>query len=308
VEKELAHQAWQIQRQAFMPMAFRWRTPDVDDDPPTPPLENSFAQPAIGAGLERFSYRLNTNGELEFKGHLDMSGGAAFGTVALTLPEPVGDEVEPSYRNSRLRVEGYTVNVTSTGGLAGVALARAVVDPDTGEVTIEEIGGFRPPWVRRRYTGATLICGDANDVNVTYNDGGDPDHASVDGSDDWQSYFEFETAGQTQLLVAGQIIHSGKFRWDSPPAATRSWIILNDGGLEPEIVSYMELIGEITSYNQAFTFKHNYPLGETFLIQMAQDSTPNAARTLDRGYHMLTYLGAYTGPDLNDPDDLDPVE
>lgn len=129
VEKELGRHTWSIQRQEFMPLAFRWRTPDVDPDPPTPPLENGWAQPA--APLESFSYRLHADGSLEFKGHLD-SAGATSGTVALTLPEPVDDsDMEPSYRPAR---DQFFMTVIYDGATPQTAMVS--IDASTGEVTI----------------------------------------------------------------------------------------------------------------------------------------------------------------------------
>lgn len=131
IEKELGQHNWGIQRQEFMPLAFRWRTPDIDDDPPTPPLENGWAQ--VDPPLERFSYRLHADGSLEFKGHLDAAG-ASSGTVALTLPEPVDDEdMEPSYR---LAQDQYFLTLITDDGGTSFTTAMVFVEAATGEVTI----------------------------------------------------------------------------------------------------------------------------------------------------------------------------
>lgn len=129
VEKELGQHTWGIQRQEFMPLAFRWRTPDIDDDPPTPPLENGWAQP--DPPLERFAYRLHGDGSLEFKGHLDAAG-ASSGTVAVTLPEPVDeDDMEPNYRPAR---DQFFPTVIYDGATPQPAMVY--IEASSGEVTI----------------------------------------------------------------------------------------------------------------------------------------------------------------------------
>jgi hypothetical protein len=132
IEKELGRHTWSIQRQEFMPLAFRWRTPDIDDPPPTgptPELENGWAQ--VDPPLERFAYRLHADGSLEFKGHLDAAG-ASSGTVALTLPEPVDDEdMEPSYRLPR---DQFFLTVIYDG--ATPESAMVFIEGSSGEVTI----------------------------------------------------------------------------------------------------------------------------------------------------------------------------
>lgn len=134
IEKELGRHTWSIQRQEFTPGAFGWHTPDIDDVDDTPELENGWAQPSLP--LEKFSYRLHTDGSLEFKGHLDASA-ASSGTVAITLPDetydPDGQELEPDYRPSRDQY--FNTTITPDDG-ATFSLALVFIDATTGEVTI----------------------------------------------------------------------------------------------------------------------------------------------------------------------------
>jgi hypothetical protein len=130
--KEIGHNAWGLQRQEFTPLAFRWRTPDIDDIDVTPPLENGWAQ--VDPPLERFSYRLHTDGSLEFKGHLDAAG-ASSGTVAFTLPDETYDLdlLAPSYRLPNDQF-WHTVITDDSGSTFQIALV--FIESTTGEVTI----------------------------------------------------------------------------------------------------------------------------------------------------------------------------
>ena len=133
LEREIGLNRFEVQRQVFMPGAFPWRTPDIDDPPPTgptPELETGWAQPS--PPLERFAYRLHTDGSLEFKGHLDASG-ASSGTVALTLPEADDDLQEPSYRLSR---DQYFHTVITPDDGVTFQMALVFIKAATGEVTI----------------------------------------------------------------------------------------------------------------------------------------------------------------------------
>jgi hypothetical protein len=130
-EKELGRQGWELQRQQFTPLAFRWREPD--NDPDAAPLQNSWAQPS--APLEPFAYRLHTDGSLETKGHLDASGGAVSGTAALTLPAASG--AEPSYRLGDYgHGDQFWHTVITTDDGSAFALALVFIDAITGVVTI----------------------------------------------------------------------------------------------------------------------------------------------------------------------------
>ena len=130
VEKEVGINTYGLQRQEFTQLAFVWRTPDIDDVLVTPELENGWAQP--DPPLERFAYRLHTDGSLEFKGHLDAAG-ATSGTVALTLPDELYDplEVEPSYR---LPKDQFFTTAIYDGATPQPALVY--ITGATGEVTI----------------------------------------------------------------------------------------------------------------------------------------------------------------------------
>lgn len=133
-ERQIGHNTFGLQRQEFTQGAFIWRTPDIDDPPPvgvTAELENGWAQPALP--LEKFAYRLHTDGSLEFKGHLDASG-ASSGTVALTLPDEFFDvtyETEPSYRPTR---DLFFPTIIYDG--ATPQNAMVYIEAITGEVTI----------------------------------------------------------------------------------------------------------------------------------------------------------------------------
>lgn len=118
------------------PGAFDWWTPDCDESNSTqagqgctglePPLENGWAQP--DSPLEKFAFRLHTDGSLEFKGHLD-SAGASSGTVAVTLPGATPGEVDFLPANDQ-----FFVSAVYDGATAQPALVY--IDATTGEVTI----------------------------------------------------------------------------------------------------------------------------------------------------------------------------
>jgi hypothetical protein len=136
-ERQLGQNTYALQRQEFMPVAFFWRTPDVDEPPPdgpTPELQNGFAQ--VTPPLERFSYRLHSDGSLEFKGHLDVSG-AASGTVALTLPAGDDELQEPSYILPSDQF--FLTLITDDGGTtfqAAMVLVEGTAGASPGDVTI----------------------------------------------------------------------------------------------------------------------------------------------------------------------------
>lgn len=115
------------------PHAFRWWEPDctVGDGCAgnEPPLENNWAQPS--APLEKFAFRLHADGSLETKGHLDTSGGAVSGTVAVTVPGATAGEVDFRLPNNQFFHTTITTDDGTTFSLALVELAAA-----TGEITI----------------------------------------------------------------------------------------------------------------------------------------------------------------------------
>jgi len=117
------------------PYATEWLEPDSaePDQVDTPPLENGWAQPSPGAGptgndLEKFAFRLHSDGSLEFMGHLD-SAGASTDTVAVTLPG--ANAGEPNYLFGD---DQFWDTVIYDGSDAQNALVY--VDKTTGEVTI----------------------------------------------------------------------------------------------------------------------------------------------------------------------------
>lgn len=115
------------------PLADRWLEPDSaePDQADTPPLENNWAQPS--PPLEKFAFRLHMDGSLEFKGHLDASGGAVSGTVAVTLPGPDPTSVNPSYWLPNDQY--WHTTITEDDGVT-FSLALVFMDSTNGEVTI----------------------------------------------------------------------------------------------------------------------------------------------------------------------------
>lgn len=126
------------------PGAFKWWTPDcvatpTEDNDATdevaagctgdePPLVNGWAQP--GGDLEKFAFRIHSDGSLEFKGHLDAAG-ASSGTVAFTLPGVVaGDHLFV------LPHDQYFHTVITNDGGTTFSIALVFIDAATGDVTI----------------------------------------------------------------------------------------------------------------------------------------------------------------------------
>jgi len=92
-------------------------------------LQNSWLQPP--GTLELFAVRKHMDGSLEFKGHLDASGGAVSGTVAVTLPG-AGD-CEPDYLPP---YDQYFSTVITPDNGATFSIALVFADSTTGDVTI----------------------------------------------------------------------------------------------------------------------------------------------------------------------------
>ena len=92
-------------------------------------LENNWAQPS--APLEPYAFRLHADGSLEFKGHLDASGGASSGTVAVTLPGANAGEVDFLLANDQ-----YFLTLITTDDGSSFTAAQVFIDSTTGEVTI----------------------------------------------------------------------------------------------------------------------------------------------------------------------------
>ena len=128
------------------PLAGRWYEPGCSMEPgdplyyveckgDEPLLENDWLQ--VEDPLEKFAFRLHADGSLEFRGHLDASGGAVSGSVAVTLPgalEP--GETEPARGDFRPARDQFFLSVVTDD--AGVTFQAALVkiDASTGEVTI----------------------------------------------------------------------------------------------------------------------------------------------------------------------------
>lgn len=116
-----------------VPGAFKWWEPDCDETDPNvaadgctgdePALVNSWAQPV--APLEKFAFRLHSDGSLEFKGHLDGTA-AVSGTVAFTLPGANAGEVDFLPANDQ-----FFLTV-----LSDATPALVYIEALTGDVTI----------------------------------------------------------------------------------------------------------------------------------------------------------------------------
>lgn len=123
-----------IRQSGRKPLAFRWWEPDCTGSNnctgDEPGLENDWAQPSNGSGLEKFAFRLHADGSLEFKGQLDGSA-AVSGTVALTLPGANLGDVEFRPANDQ-----YFQTVITPDDGTTFETALVFVNATTGEVTI----------------------------------------------------------------------------------------------------------------------------------------------------------------------------
>jgi hypothetical protein len=131
------------------PLAGRWYEPgcstdytDTDDfyiecKGDEPPLENSWLQMTNASGLEKFAFRLHMDGSLEFRGHLDASGGAVSGSVAVTLPGAIDpSSTEPARADFRPPNDQFFLTVITDDSGATFQAALVKVEAATGEVTI----------------------------------------------------------------------------------------------------------------------------------------------------------------------------
>lgn len=100
----------------------------------TPCLINNWLQvdPA-DANLESFAFRIHYDGSLEFKGHLDASGGATSGTVAFLLPGL--NTLEPDYIDALDHSQFWDSIITDDAGITFID-AGILIDALTAEVTI----------------------------------------------------------------------------------------------------------------------------------------------------------------------------
>lgn len=121
-----------------VPGAFKWWTPgcdETDDDQAAdgctgdePALQNNFAQPS--PPLEKFAFRLHSDGSLEFKGHLNAEN-ASSGDVAVTLPGANAGEVDFRPANDQ-----YFITAITEDDGSSFTTALVFIDATTGEVTI----------------------------------------------------------------------------------------------------------------------------------------------------------------------------
>jgi hypothetical protein len=96
-----------------------------------PGLQNSWQQPS--PPLQKFAFRLHRDGSLEFRGHLDASGGATSGTVAVTLPGTADPDTEPNFVPSE---DQYFHTAITTDDGSTFQIALVFLDSSNGEVTI----------------------------------------------------------------------------------------------------------------------------------------------------------------------------
>ncbi len=134
-ERAISRNRFQGKDTRQKPLAFRWWEPGctIGENGCTglePLLENSWLQPT--APLEKFAFRRHADGSLEFKGHLDASGGAVSGSVAVTLPGANGlEEYDFLIANDQF----WHTTITDDAGTS-FSLALVKIDSTTGEVTI----------------------------------------------------------------------------------------------------------------------------------------------------------------------------
>ena len=102
----------------------------------TPCLVNDWLQ--VEDPLEPFAFRRHFDNSLEFKGHLDASGGAVSGTVAFTLPGSLPDEPNYQLDNDQFFITVVTDDAGSTFQTAMVFIqsADAASPAVGGDVTI----------------------------------------------------------------------------------------------------------------------------------------------------------------------------
>ena len=172
------------------------------------------------------------------------------------------------------------------------------------------------PWVRRRYTSTgrpdgALVCGSLNDIVISYNDtdapaAPDPSSLEVQGSDDWEVFFQLFTGSQIKVLNAGHYTVSVKLKWTSTTAFGR-YVTYADGGTFDEILQYILPINELSSHQHAVAFTERYPANQTLQIGAANGHA-TLSQEIAWAYFEVRYDAAYTGPDTNDIDDPDPVE
>ena len=126
--------AARIKDQQQKPGAMRWWQPEctVGSGGCTgeePGLMNGWAQP--DDPLQKFAFRLHSDGSLEFRGHLDSSG-ASSGTVAVILPGVNPGEVD--FLASLPHDQFFVTAIFDDGGTPRAAVIY--IDATTYEVTI----------------------------------------------------------------------------------------------------------------------------------------------------------------------------
>lgn len=98
----------------------------------TPCLQNDWLQ--VTSPLEPFAFRRHFDNSLEFKGHLDASGGAVSGSVAFTLPGSLEDE--PNYQ---LDSDQFFITVVTDD--AGASFQTAMVFIQSASAASPAVGG-----------------------------------------------------------------------------------------------------------------------------------------------------------------------
>lgn len=102
----------------------------------TPCLQNDWLQ--VTDPLEPFAFRRHFDNSLEFKGHLDASGGAVSGSVAFTLPGSLPDEPNYQMDNDQFFITVITddAGLTFQTAMVFIQSASAASPAVGGDVTI----------------------------------------------------------------------------------------------------------------------------------------------------------------------------
>lgn len=137
--RQVSSNRFGVKGQKQKPGASRWITPSCSTISPAlpdgeceawwPDLQNNWQQPS--SPLESFSFRLHMDGSLETKGHLDASGGAVSGSIALTFPGAA--DGDPDYL---LPHDQYWHTVITTDDGTTFQIALVFIEAASGDMTI----------------------------------------------------------------------------------------------------------------------------------------------------------------------------
>lgn len=299
-ERRISQNRGQIKNTHQKPEAFRWIEPDCIDSGDTictgtePILINSFAQPTVLSDLERFAFRLNADGKIQTKGFLDVSG-AASGTVAWVMSGiAAGEEdyIPPTSNN-----DGFTLRVTTTGGMGGVTNATAHIDRATGDVTLTWVGSV--PWARisRRFADSnqTIATGSFTEVDTTtdYNMGAGESGEGVFTVDHTGNFLTIERS-------AVVLVHCRAYWFSS---LTNPWILWVNVSMSANLnEAHFPGLGGSTDDAGDLEFHTRVRAGTDFSFGVRQQDGAN--RSLDAAMLDIMVIGDYTGTDFDamDPD------